>query len=613
MLLPKHYATRGPLRLAVAVMLVLLLFAWHFYLERAAYSDLAYHLFYYLKDKALFIQNRRFVAVATQLPTLLAIKAGWPLDIVLRLYSVVFILYYLAVLLICAYWFRNEHVALVVALLYVLLASRTFYWAQSELPQALAALLLFYGGIARQAPLQWRFSTLALAALVPVFIFGHPLTVMPFLFIWTYDWLLNRRFRDWGYYGMLVLALAMYEFRALLIPPSSYEATHMTFLPNLIFYFPNYLVLNSFTNFWRLCCKGFIALPVLLVALTIFYVRIQNGLAWLRLLLIWISVAGYAFVINISYPEYGDDTYLENLYLPLTLFVAIPFASELLPVLEAKWKEWKAIWVTGLLGLVLVARLGLIWYRHVPHTLYRDWLIHLVNYTSQFPERKYLLYANNVDPYHLRAGWPSWALACETMLVSGRYDPDSVQTIRAELDSNQLKQLEASGGPNVLHGPFETTITSYLPPNYTRFPATSYRALNTQPPSDTATLGAYITAHSGVKLDLVSVLPKTLEANRQYTLQIKVSVPTEIQPLHSGIQVEHPTLLRTAFYKPHDWPTDVLPMESPLELDIWQPWTQTVALRTPRQSGHYTFEVGLISKNYRDWPVRSRISIEVVE
>ena len=134
MLLPKQYATRWPMRLALLTMLVLLVFAWHFYLERSAYYDLAYHLFIYLKTKALFVQNRRFVAIVTQWPTLMAVRAGLSLDHVLRLYSVVFVAYYLAVFLLCAYWLRNEQVALVVALLYVLLASRTFYWAQSELP-----------------------------------------------------------------------------------------------------------------------------------------------------------------------------------------------------------------------------------------------------------------------------------------------------------------------------------------------------------------------------------------------------------------------------------------------------------------------------------------------
>ena len=76
MLLSKQYATRWPMRLALLTMLVLLVFAWHFYLERSAYYDLAYHLFIYLKTKALFVQNRRFVAIVTQWPTLMAVRAG---------------------------------------------------------------------------------------------------------------------------------------------------------------------------------------------------------------------------------------------------------------------------------------------------------------------------------------------------------------------------------------------------------------------------------------------------------------------------------------------------------------------------------------------------------
>ncbi|UPL49211.1 hypothetical protein [Hymenobacter sublimis] len=611
MLLSKQYATRWPLRLALATMLVLLLFAWHFYLERAAYYDLAYHLFIYLKDKALFVQNRRFVAIVTQLPTLLALKAGLPLDAVLRLYSVVFILYYLGVFLACAYWFRNEQVALVVALLYVLLASRTFYWAQSELPQGLAALLLFYAGVARQTPLQLRFSTLALAALVPVFIFGHPLIILPFLFIWAYDWLLNRRFRDWAYYGMLALALGMYQLRAMLIPPGSYEATHMTFTPNLVKYFPNYLAIGSFDTFWQLCTHGFLALPLLLLALTVFYVWQRTWLAWLRLGLMWGFVAGYTFIINVSNPGYTEATYLENLYLPLTLFVAVPFALELLPALERRWNGRGPVLVASLLAVVLVARLGLIWYRHVPYTAYQQWLNHLLAYTSTYPERKFIMYPDNVDPHRLRAGWPWWASASETMMVSARHSPDSVQTVRVGWDIDQL--AEAGSHPGVLLGPFETMNTADLPATYCRFPNTAvYRVLNTLPPLDTAALRPYIAAHQQVKLSLPSAVPTTWRAGRQQTVQVQINVPPAAQPLHSGTRVPHPTLLRTAFYKSHDWPSDTHPMEVALEVDVWQPWTQTVPLQAPRQPGRYTFEISLISKDYRDWPVRLRLPVEVV-
>lgn len=613
MLLSKKYATRWPSRLGLVTMLVLLAFAWHFYRERTAFYDLSYHLFYYLKDKGLFVlrtlfvQNRRFVAIATQLPTILAIKANWSLEAVQRLYSVIFILYYLAVFLLCAYWFRNEHVALVVALLFVLLASRTFYWAQSELPQSLAALLLFYGGVARQAPVQFRFSTLALAALVPVFIFGHPLCILPFLFIWAYDWLLNRRFRDWGYYGLLALAFAMYGLRALLTPPGSYESTHMTFTPNLVKYFPYYLGLESFHNFWRLCAGGFLALPVLLLLLTGFYARQRTWLAWLRLALVWGFVAGYAFIINVSNPDYTEATYLENLYLPLTLFVAIPFAMELLPALERRVPTL----ATGALLLGLGARLAVVWHQHLPYTAYQQWLRHLLAYTGQYPERKFLMYPDNVDPYRLRAGWPWWSMATETMMISAQPSPDSVQTVRVGWDLDQM--TEAGAHPGVVLGPFEIINGTDLPASYLHFPNTAYRVLNTQPPQDTAALRPYIAAHQLTRLTLVDSLPTTWRAGRQHTVAVRVSVPAAAQPLHSGIRGPHPTLLRTAFLKAHDWPADTNPVEVALEVDVRQPWTQTVPVQAPQQPGHYTFEVSLVSKDYHDWPVRLRLPVEVVK
>ncbi|SNR74335.1 hypothetical protein [Hymenobacter mucosus] len=610
MLLSKQYATRGPIRLALISMLVLLVFAWHFYMERAAYYDLSYHLFTYLKDKSLFVQNRRFVAIVTQWPTLLAIRAGWPLDSVLRLYSVVFVLYYLAVFLLCAYWLRNEQVALVIVFLFVLMASRAFYWAQSEMPQGLVALLLFYAGVSRQAPLQRRFSTLALAALVPVFIFGHPLIILPFLFIWAYDWLLNRRFQDWAYYGMLVLALAMYKLRAMLIPPGSYEDMYMTFFPNLIKFFPNYLVLSSFDTFWALCRKEFLALPLLLAALSFFYVRQRDAFAWLRLALMWVSVAGYVFIINVSKPDYTEATYLDNLFFPLTLFVAIPFAMELLPAIERNWSSRGPVFIIGLLTVVLGARLWLLWHRHISYTAYQQWLTHLLTYTRQFPERKFIMYPDNVDPHNLRSGWPWWAAASETMMVSARHSPDSAQTVRVGWNIDELAQTGSR--PGVLFGPFETVESAAMPANYLKFPQTAYRVLNTLPPMDTAALRPYIRAHQGVQLTLAAPLP-VLHANNWNKVEVQVSVPDHARPLHSGTRLPHPTLLRTAFYKSHDWPTDVGPMEAALEVDVWQPWKQTLPLRTPTQPGRYTFEISLISKNYVDWPVRLRVPVEVVK
>ncbi|MET4107319.1 hypothetical protein [Hymenobacter sp. UYP22] len=610
MLLSKQYATRWPVLLGLLAMLVLAALAWHFYLERAAYYDLAWHTYVYTKTQALYVQNRRFVAIVTQWPTLMAVRLGLPLDQVLRLYSMMFVSFYLAIFLACAYWLRNEAVALVVVLLFVLLSTRAFYWAQSEMPQTLVVLLLFYAGISRQAPIQLKFSTLALAALVPVIIFGYPIAIIPFLFLWSYDWLLNKRFRDKPYYGFLVLAFLMYGLRAMLIPAGSYEDTQMTFKPNLIRFFPHYLSLESFDIFRRLCARNFIALPISVVVLTVFYLRQRNWLATLRLGLVWAFVGGYAFITIVTRADYTEVTYLENLLLPLTIFIAVPLAMEVLPALERAGARGKWL-AAGLVGLVLTVRLGVLWYQHIPYTAYQQWLRQLLAYTRQFPERKYLMYPDNVDPQTLRAGWPWWAIPSETMVLSARHSPDSVQTVRVDWSIDYL--AEQGANPANFLEPFGVEPASTVSPVYFRFPQTPYRVINSNPPQDTVALNAYIKAHRGVQLALLDSLPTTIKAGEQTTIPVEVRVPEQLRPLHSGTRVDHPTLVRTVFFKPHDWPSDTAPVEVPLEVDVWQPWQQTLRIQAPQQPGQYTLDIGLISRNYRTWPVHLRRTITVTK
>ena len=611
MLLNKKYATRGTLYLGLLAMLLLLALAWHFYLERVAYYDLAYHVFTFIRLKTLFIQNRRFVAAVTQLPPLLAVRAGWPIDHILRLYSLTFALYYLVVYLLSAKWLKNEQVALVVVFLSLLISSSTFFWAQSELPQSLAALLFFYAGVARQAPLPPRFSTLALAALVPVFIFGHPVAIFAFLFIWVYDWLLNQRWRDWLYYGLLALALLMYVYRASLIPPGSYEDTNNSLKYNVIHLFPHYLELGSFTYFWELCRNNFMALPIMMALLTAYYLVQRSRLALLRLLLLWAAVVTYTLIINISFPAYGGATYIENLFLPLTIIIGIPFACELLPALEQRLGRRGAWLSTGLLVVLFGARFLAVYRAHEPFTGYQQWLQRTLAYTKQFPEHRFLAEDGNVDPFRLRVGSPGWASSYETVLLSTRPSPDSAQVLFL---TNELPRFSEIGKmPGLFVSAFDVISSKDLPTNYIHLgnEAATYRVLNTPPPvADTAALGAYIAARRQTKLDFVA-FPNKLKAGAWRTVRIQISVPTTGQPLHSGLQTPYPTMVRTRFTDPTGWPTYVPPIEAPLEVDVWQPWQQDIPLNCPSEAGKYELEVTLISKKYRDWPVQLRIPVEI--
>jgi hypothetical protein len=567
-------------------------------------------LFYLIKDKAMVIQHHRFITAVVQFPLELAIKLHLPLNILELLHSCIFIIYYLIIFILCAFWLRNEHVALAVALLFVLLAARTFYWMQSELPLSLAALLLFYAGISRQAPLQRNINTLALISLIPVFIIGHPLVILPFLFLWTYDWLLNKRFKDFLYYSLLAIALATYQLREiLLVAPGSYEANRMTFIPNLIQYYPDYLALQSFDNFLNLCLNNFLALPVSLIILSIFYIRKYTATGLLRLGLIWLSVLGYVFIINISYPEDADITYLENMFLPLTIFIAIPFTLELLPSIERNQKSKDINWAAFIVIFIFITRIWAVWHQHTAFTIYQQWMDHLLTYTRHFPERKFIMASRNLDERRLPESMPTWALPVETMMISAQRAPDSAQTIYLGLDANRAS--EASIRPETVFGPFETVAVHDFPANYLRFPVEKYRSLNTEPPQDTTALRTYIATHNQVLLTLVDSLPTVLKAGRSYSVPVQLSVPSMSQPLHSGIQGPHPTLLRATFSREKGWLSDMHPFEAPLEVDVWHPWIQNIVLQAPLEPGRYVVEIGLISKNYRPWPVVLERSVEV--
>jgi len=604
MLLPKRYASAQFTWTGIFCFFVLLVLASHFYLERIAYLDLSMHMFEYLTKDHLFIQNNRFVAAITQIWPLLGLRIGLPLDVVLRLYSLVFIGYYFAVFLISAYLFRNEHVAVAVALLYTLLISNTFYWAQSEFPQALAMLLLYYAGISRLAPLPFDWRTLLLLLLIPVSIYGHPLLLLPFLFLWGYDYLLNRRFTDWLYYLTALIALFCYWLRTHNIAADSYEGQRLNLWDNIVQFYPNYLSLASNEEFLLLCRTRYYMLPVLLVLITGYYIW-RRPTGWgLRLAWVWVFVIGYSQIVAITHPDHTDFTYLENLHLPLGLFVAIPLAMELLPAVGTRWYRLATI----ALVVVFCARFFAIWQANPPFTKYVSWLKNTIAYTRQFPEHKFIVAQANLDPYHQRS--ESWAPSFESLLLSARHSPDSARQVYVANDVPDFIAYSNATPPNVLLTQFGGKIPyDQLPWKYFHLPSSSYRNLNTPPPADSAALPSYIAERQETKLTFVG-LSAPLRTNKTRSLTLQITSPPD-KVLHSGLLTPHPTLLSYRFSSSEIWAPSSDVLATPLELDIIGNWTQDITIVGPNEPGAYILEVFLTSQNYHDWPVKLQIPVKV--
>jgi hypothetical protein len=614
MLLARNFSKRWPLWLGWFVLIGLGVLADWYRRERVAYADLAYQLFLFMHDGNFFIQNRRFLAGLTQILPLLGIWLGASVGVLLRLYSLSFAIYYAGIYGLCVRWLRNERVALAVPLLFALVAARTFYWPQSELPQSLGLLLFYYAGINGQAPLRRRFSTVALVAMVPAIIFGHPLMLLPFGFLWAYDWLLNQRWRDGFYYVPLLLAVFTYCYRTATIPPGSYEAQRLNTptIDSLAHFFDN----QSFSQFLTMCRGTLVALPVLLVVLTIYYFWLAGrGFTWPAIsrqpgaLLRWAWVVAfstiYLAIVCTSYPGEQDLVYFENLLLPLAVALLVPFCVEVLPVLLIWPASSRA--AALVLTVVMLVRLGFIQQLSEPYVQHQRWLTRVLNYTRQFPERKFVMGESTADPHNQRAtNGTLWAAAYESMLVSALASPDSARTI---LIVPEAEKIAAKQNENFFIGPWDTIPLSKLAVKYFHLPATPYRLLVTSPPTGPDAANYLAAAAQATKLEIVKI-PRALRANRPRTVVVQLTTPAG-QPLYAGLNAPASLRLSTRFIvdPTYDVPTETV--SSPLEIDVRGTWTQILPLHCPEKPGTYVLDISLASNDPTQIIARQRQTVQV--
>jgi hypothetical protein len=614
MLLARNFSKRWPLWLGWFVLIGLGVLADWYRRERVAYADLAYQLFLFMHDGNFFIQNRRFLAGLTQILPLLGIWLGASVGVLLRLYSLSFAIYYAGIYGLCVRWLRNERVALAVPLLFALVAARTFYWPQSELPQSLGLLLFYYAGINGQAPLRRRFSTVALVAMVPAIIFGHPLMLLPFGFLWAYDWLLNQRWRDGFYYVPLLLAVFTYCYRTATIPPGSYEAQRLNTptIDSLVHFFDN----QSFSQFLTMCRGTLVALPVLLVVLTIYYFWLAGrGFTWQAarrqpgalLRWAWVVVFSiiYLAIVCTSYPGEQDLVYFENLLLPLAVALLVPFCVEVLPVLLMWPASSRA--AALVLTVVMLVRLGFIQQLSEPYVQHQRWLTQVLNYTRQFPERKFVMGESTADPHNQRAtNGTLWAAAYESMLVSALASPDSARTI---LIVPEAEKIAAKQNENFFIGPWDTIPLSKLAVKYFHLPATPYRLLVTSPPTGPDAANYLAAAAQATKLEIVKI-PRALRANRPRTVVVQLTTPAG-QPLYAGLNAPASLRLSTRFIvdPTYDVPTETV--SSPLEIDVRGTWTQILPLHCPEKPGTYVLDISLASNDPTQIIARQRQTVQV--
>ncbi|PZF72345.1 hypothetical protein [Taibaiella soli] len=435
-----------------AFYLVVILLAIAFYKERCIFIDIAFHLFNIVKDGAFAIQNFRFGAALTQIYPLLLTKMKMPLDTIMMGYSIGFGIYYFLCYLACGFLFKNYKMGLVLLLSQLLFASHTFYWMQSELPQAISLCMVFFaslnGPVDKTKPLfqVWIFTCILVLA------FFHPLLLFVFSFLIFFFLLQSNESLEQrksliaaGIFYLVILVIKKCFFGTAYDQHAMGNAAHS--FKNIRHFFSIYATQFFLQN----CIKIYYWIPVISIWIAVTYISQKK---WKQLALFTGYMVGLLVLVNVSYPDNGTNAYyIENMYLPLGVFMAVPLLYDVLPTITPKYAAilLTAICITG------TARI------FATHTIYTARLNMERKILHQYQNEKTLMAAANVPADTMLT---TWGTAFEFWLLSTT-ETNKTASIIIKESPDQL--FWALGQPQTFFTNWELYKYDTLPKRYFKF------------------------------------------------------------------------------------------------------------------------------------------------
>lgn len=413
----------------IAVYVFMLFLSVFFYKERIILLDTAFTVFNILKDNSFSIQVYRFGDVFSQMLPVLTRRLQLSLNTIILSYSAGFTLYYFVCYLICGSFLKQYRFSLAILLLNILFVSDTFYWITSQLPQAIAlfmVVLAFLSNKHLNSNNALMLLVLILGAITVAFF--HPLV----LFIVVYAILFFAERKEAFADKRILYGIALVYFFAVILKAvlfrTTYEQHSLSGLKNFITQFPDYFTLYANKRFLYNCVAKYYWIPTITSAIIIFYTRIKE---WKKLGLFVAFLLGYLMLINISYPTNATpEFYIESLYLPLSIFLGLPFIFDLLPLLEKRKMALPVIVLILLSGCLRI---------YLTHSIYTARLGWERNFMAQYLDKKVIVSAEKADTTLLQM---LWGTPYEFCLLSSLEQHKTASII---IDNNP-KEREWAGG-----------------------------------------------------------------------------------------------------------------------------------------------------------------------
>ncbi|HXS38415.1 MAG TPA: hypothetical protein VN721_17060, partial [Flavipsychrobacter sp.] len=302
---------------------------------------------------------------------LLSRKAGFSLNTIMLIYSAGFIIYYFICYLLCGLVFKNYKLGLVLLLFNILFVSHTFYWAQSELPQGISFMLVYFAFISnKETSNMSAWSLCIMFVCLFTIVFFHPLIVFPFIYIILFFLIDKNQYFQRKLLHASLLFFIIISIIKKIVFATSYDQQSMEGISNFVKLFPHYFTLYSDKKFFSNCISHYYWIPLLSLLISIIYIICNE---WKKLILFLVFIVGFILLINVSYPDSNTTTfYIENLYLPAGIVIGIPFVYDIVPLLEKRKLS------IAIIALIIITGCIRIYTTHNSYTARLNWERHLL-------------------------------------------------------------------------------------------------------------------------------------------------------------------------------------------------------------------------------------------
>ncbi|MGZ5286793.1 MAG: hypothetical protein ACXWB9_06400 [Flavisolibacter sp.] len=444
-------------RLITALFLVLLAGAFYFSLERILFSDAAFILTRIINSGSLQIQEHRYGSFITQTFPLLASRLHLPLPVVVVLYSISFNLFYLGVVLLVLFRFRDQGLAILMGFYFVLFVSDTYFWTNNEVHQGIAWMFLFF------AISTWlnnkRFKVYLF---LPVFlllaslsVFTHPLVVFPLCFLWVLFLLQGRWSFNWIEkiaYSLLLVMICIIKFMLSTSEAQSHydveklqNATQITFesvKEALTSPLAMEILTRSFTIYWLV--------PLLLFAGI--YSAVQQK-KWMPILLTIGTLSIYFVALCITFTHFLPF-YMESELMPLSIIATSLFVYYTLPLMREKY-------AVLILALIFFVRLVYIGFAAPAWIARKEWLMDSLDQMKEQQITKGYIYEQEVHQEQL---FLTWGLPSESLLASALRGEKPQRTFI--ITNGEILEWKKPVLTNEIMGSFENFKAASFNPRY---------------------------------------------------------------------------------------------------------------------------------------------------